>query len=68
MANIQFTNTNNSVSSCDGSTRFNAGTKQMISAEVPFAELESICLVQKGEFNYIVKRGSHTLKGKIIIK
>ena len=68
MATIQFSNTNNSVSSCDGSDRFNADSKQMVSTEVPFAKLESICLIQKGEFSYIVKRGSHTLKGIIVIK
>jgi len=68
MAKIQFSNINNSASSCDGSTRFNTDMKQVISAEVPFAGLESICLIQKGEFNYIVKRGSHKLEGKIIIK
>jgi len=67
-AKIQFLNTNNSVSSCDGSTRFNADTKQVISAKVPFAGLESICLVQRGEFKYVVKTGSHKLEGKIIIK
>ena len=68
MAKIQFSNINNQASSCDGSTRFNTDMKQVISAEVPFAGLESICLIQKGEFNYIVKRGSHKLEGKIIIK
>jgi len=68
MAKIQFSNLNESASSCDGSTRFNTDMKQVISAEVPFAGLESICLIQKGEFTYIVKRGSHKLEGKIIIK
>ena len=68
MVKIQFSNINNSASSCDGSTRFNTDMKQVISAEVPFAGLESICLIQKGKFNYIVKRGSHKLEGKIIIK
>ena len=67
-AKIQFSNLNELASSCDGSTRFNTDMKQVISAEVPFAGLESICLIQKGEFNYIVKRGSHKLEGKIIIK
>jgi len=68
MAKIQFSNLNESASSCDGSTCFNTDMKQVISAEVPFAGLESICLIQKGEFTYIVKRGSHKLEGKIIIK
>ena len=67
-AKIQFSNLNESASSCDGSTRFNTDMQQVISAEVPFAGLESICLIQKGEFNYIVKRGSNKLEGKIIIK
>ena len=67
-AKIQFSNLNELASSCDGSTRFNTDMKQVISAEVPVAGIESICLIQKGEFNYIVKRGSHKLEGKIIIK
>ena len=68
MAKIQFTDPKNMATSCDGSTRFNTGSKQVISAEVPFAGFESICLIQKGEFNFIVKRGFHKLKGKIIVK
>ena len=67
-AKIQFSNLNESASSCDGSTRFNTDMKQVIFAEVPFAGLESICLIQKGEFNYRVLRGPHKLEGKIIIK
>lgn len=67
-AKIQFSNLNESASACDGSTRFKTDMKQVISAEVPFAGLESICLIQKGEFNYIVKRVSNELEGKIIIK
>jgi len=68
MVKIQFSNINNSASSCDGSTRFNTDSAKVISAEIPSAGFGSICLIQKGEFNYIVKRGSHKLKGKIIVK
>ena len=67
-AKIQFSNPGNSILSCDGSDRFNSDSKQVISAEVPFAGLESICLIQKGEFNYTVKRGSKQMVGKIIIQ
>lgn len=67
-AKIQFSNPGNSILSCDGSDRFNSDSKQVISAEVPFAGLESICLIQKGEFKYTVKRGSKQLEGKIIIQ
>lgn len=67
-ANIQFFNKDHSVSSCDGSARFRSDPGKVISVEVPFAKLESICLIQKGEFNYTVKRGNRTLDGKIIIQ
>ena len=68
MVEIQFTNTKNMAISCDGSTRFNTDSEWIISEKIPLAGLKSICLIQKGVFNYIVKRESHKLKGKIIVK
>ncbi|MBW1825235.1 MAG: hypothetical protein JRI87_11900 [Deltaproteobacteria bacterium] len=67
-AEIIFTNVGNIATSCDGSARFNTDSQQVISAKISFAGLESLCLIQKGEFNYTVKRGSHKLNGKIITK
>ena len=67
-AEIIFTNVGNIATSCDGSARFNRDSDWIISEKIPFAGLKSICLIQKGEFNYIVKRESHKLKGKIIVK
>ena len=35
---------------------------------IPGAELESTCLVQKGEFDYVVSKGTSKLAGKIIVR
>ena len=67
-AEIIFSNVGNMATSCDGSARFNTDSQQVISAKISFAGLKSLCLIQKGEFNYTVKRGSHQLKGKIIVE
>ena len=40
----------------------------MATKKIPCAELEGICLIQKGEFDYVVSRGSSKLEGKIIVK
>jgi hypothetical protein len=66
-AEIQFTNANGMVISCDGSDDFIADPEQIISANIPHAGLESLCLIQRGEFNYIVQRGSGVLSGTIIV-
>ncbi len=36
--------------------------------KISFTELESICLVHEGEFNYVVKSESSELLGKIIVQ
>ena len=40
----------------------------MATKKIPCAELEGICLIQKGEFDYVVSKGSSKLEGKIIVK
>jgi hypothetical protein len=65
---IQFTNANGMVISCDGSDDVIANPEEIISAQIPCAGLESLCLIQRGEFNYLVQRESRTLKGKIIVQ
>ena len=67
-AEIIFTNAGNIATPCDGSARFNKDSDLIISEKILFAGLESICLIQKGEFNYVVKRKSRKLKGTIIAK
>ena len=64
---IQFAN-NEMATSCNGSPHYNPQTKQAILSQIAFGGLESICLVQKGEFNYTVKRGSQIVTGKICVK
>ena len=64
---IQFAN-NEMATSCNGSPLYNPQTKQAILSQIAFGGLESICLVQKGEFNYTVKRGSQIVMGKICVK
>ena len=36
--------------------------------KIPCAGLESTCLVQKGEFDYVVSKGTSKLAGKIIVR
>ena len=40
----------------------------MATRKIPCAGLESTCLVQKGEFDYVVSKGTSTLTGKIIVR
>ena len=65
---IQFTNPNSMVIACDGSKSFIADPERIISQMIPCAGVESLCLVQKGEFTYEVKRESRKLQGTIIVK
>mgnify|MGYP001815750280 CR=1 FL=1 len=65
---IQFTNPNGMVIACDGSKSFIADPERIISQMIPCAGVESLCLVQKGEFTYEVKRGSRKLKGTIRVE
>jgi len=66
-ADIQFIK-NEKAASCNGSPFFNDQTKQAMVLGIPFGKTESICLVQKGEFNYAVKRGAKSVEGKILVK
>ena len=65
---IQFTNANGMVIACDGSESYIADPEQIISRMVPYAGVESICLVQRGTFDYTLKRGTRTLQGTIIVQ
>lgn len=65
-AEIQF-NSNDIAASCNGSTP-QQPVQQSLAFQIPFGKVESICLVQKGEFGYTVKRGSQLLTGKICVK
>lgn len=65
---IQFTNPNGMVIACDGSKSFIADPERIISQMIPCAGVESLCLVQKGEFTYVVKRESRKLQGTIIVE
>ena len=67
-AEIQFTNAQGMIISCDGADSYIADPQQIISARIPYAGLESLCLIQKGDFSYTVKRGLLELKGTIIVK
>jgi len=65
---IQFTNAAGMVIACDGSKNYIADPEKIISQMIPYAGVESICLVQRGKFKYVVKRGSQELKGTIIVE
>jgi hypothetical protein len=43
-------------------------TEQEMFFKIGFGKTESICLVQKGEFSYTVKRGSKSIPGTIQVK
>lgn len=66
-AEVQFTN-NDISPSCNGASPLNDQMKQVMAFQIAFGKVESICLVQKGEFTYTVKRGSQSLTGKIRVK
>lgn len=65
---IKFSNVTGMVIACDGSKSYIADPEQIISRMVPYAGVESICLVQRGTFDYIVKRGTRTLQGTIVVQ
>ncbi len=65
---IKFTNTNGMVIFCDGSKNSITDPEKIISQMIPCAGVESLCLVQKGEFKYVVKRGYWEYEGKIIVE
>lgn len=52
----------------NGSPPVNSRTEQEMSFRIEFGRTESICLVQKGKFNYSVKRGSKNIAGTIEIR
>lgn len=64
---IQFTNHDMSAA-CNNAPPSLNKTKQDLAFQIPFGKVESICLVQKGEFNYSVKRGSQRMTGMICVK
>jgi plastocyanin len=66
-AHIQFANKD--MATClNGAPVAGGRTEQGIALNIEFGRTESICLVQKGEFNYTMKRGSNSTTGKITIK
>ena len=65
---IRFINAYGMVIACDGSKSTIADPEQVITQMIPLAGVESLCLVQKGEFNYVVKRGFWEFEGKIIVE
>ena len=66
-AHIQFANKD--MATClNGSPVAGGRTEQGIALTIEFGKTDSICLVQKGEFSYTVKRGSNSTTGKITIK
>ena len=65
---IRFINADGMVIACDGSKSNIADPEQVITQMIPLAGVESLCLVQKGEFNYVVKRGFWEFEGKIIVE
>lgn len=67
-AKIQFTNGDGMVIACDGSESFIADPEKIISQMIPYAGVESICLVQRGRFDYTVKRETGTLQGTIVVR
>ena len=64
---IEFTNASDMVISCAGSKNFIKDPEKIVSQMIPCAGVESLCIVQKGEFNYIVKRGPWEFGGTIIV-
>jgi len=65
---ITFTNADGMVIACDGSEGDSADPEQIISSRVPHAGVESLCLVQRGRFEYTVKRGTRALQGTIVVQ
>lgn len=66
-AEIQFANKN--MATCLNGSPLDADrTEQGMYFTIGFGKTESVCLVQKGEFTYTVKRGSRSIPGTIQIK
>ena len=65
---IKFTNADGMVIACDGSEGDSSDPEQIISERVPYAGVESLCLVQRGTFDYTVTRGPHALQGTIVVQ
>ena len=66
-AEIQFAN--REMATClNGSPLPGGRTEQQMFFKIGFGKTESICLVQKGEFSYTVKRGSKSISGTIQVK
>ena len=66
-AEIQFAN--REMATClNGAPLPGGRTEQEMFFKIGFGKTESICLVQKGEFSYTVKRGSKSIPGTIQVK
>ena len=65
---IRFASANDMVITCEGSKNSITDPEKIISQMIPCAGVESLCLVQKGEFRYIVKRGVWEFEGTIIVE
>jgi len=67
-AHIQFANKAMSATYLNGSPVSGGQIEQGISLNIEFGKTESLCLVQKGEFSYTVKRGTTGITGTITIR
>jgi hypothetical protein len=65
---IRFVNANDMVITCEGSKNSITDPEKAVFQMIPCAGVESLCLVQKGEFRYIVKRGVWEFQGIIIVE
>ena len=65
---IRFANANDMVITCEGSKNPIADPERIIFEMIPCAGVKSLCLIQKGEFKYVVKRGHWEFEGKIIVE
>ena len=55
------------VNEAPGTVDIQFGNVNIATRKIPCAGLESICLVQTGEFDYVVSKGLSKVKGKIIV-
>ncbi len=65
---IRFANANDMVITCEGSKKSIEDPEKIIFEMIPCAGVKSLCLIQKGEFKYVVKRGYWEYEGKIIVE
>lgn len=65
---IRFANANDTVITCEGAKNSIADPEKIVSQMIPCAGVESLCLIRKGEFKYVVKRGFWEYEGKIIVE